>query len=132
MSVRIGRTNNQYATIASPDAADPILKRAGLSLQKILRNEYGDVYADKSTSDNTKATLMQEQNPLLAHLGPAQALNQLRKELRNYQKGIDPFNRRLRDNESVLDWWTAVQQDDDAQVLGVRLASQFRNRNIND
>ena len=68
---------------------------------------------------------MQEQNLLLAHLGPAQALNQLQKELHNYQKGIDPFNHRLQDNESVIDWWTAVQQDDNVQVLGVHLASQF-------
>jgi hypothetical protein len=74
---------------------------------------------DKLKGDGAKVMLMQDRNPLLAHLSLTQALNQLRKELRNYQKDIAPFDRKLRDNETVLDWWTVVQHDDDAHILEV-------------
>ena len=109
-----------HTTILSPSAADAILKRAGISLQKILRNEYGNTYADNSKSDHEKETLMQERNPLLAHLRPVQALERLKRELKNYQKGVIPFDQKLRENESVLDWWIAIQQDDEPRVLRVR------------
>ena len=114
------RVDGGHTTISSPSAANAILKRAGISLQNILKNEYGDTYADNFKSDHKKEALMQERNPLLAHLGPAQALERLKRELRNYQKGVLPFDRKLRENESVLDWWIAIQRDDEARVLGVR------------
>ena len=114
------RVDGGRTTISSPSAADAILKRAGISLQKILRNEYGNTYADNSKSDHEKETLMQERNPLLAHLRPVQALERLKRELKNYQKGVIPFDQKLCENESVLDWWIAIQQDDEPQVLRVR------------
>ena len=108
-----------HTTISSPSAANAILKRAGISLQNILKNEYGDTYADNSKSDHKKEPLMQERNPLL-HLGPAQALERLKRELKNFQKGVVPFDRKLCKNRSVLDRWIAIQWDDEAWVLGVR------------
>ena len=99
-----------HTTISSPSAAHAILKGAGINLQNILKNEYGDTYADNSRSDCKKA-LMQERNPLLAHLGPAQALERLKRELKNYQKGGIPLDRKLCINKSVLDWWIAIQWD---------------------
>jgi len=57
-SIWISQNDGQYATVASPSAAGTILKKASLSLQKILKNEYGETYTDKSKTNSKKALLM--------------------------------------------------------------------------
>jgi hypothetical protein len=101
--------------VDSPD----ILERVGLGLQHILRNEYGEAYRKGRPSEESVA-IMKLRNPLLAHLTPREALHAVKRELRDYTKGEEPFNRRFRSGENVRDWWVAVQKDQFGQVLGVR------------
>ncbi|KAH7920753.1 hypothetical protein BV22DRAFT_994908, partial [Leucogyrophana mollusca] len=84
-------------------------------LQRLLKHEYGDTY----TSGNINPRLaMERRNPLIAKHHPVDALAALKEQLKAYAKGTDPFNRRLRSGENVLDWWTAVQKDELGDVLG--------------
>jgi O6-methylguanine-DNA--protein-cysteine methyltransferase len=95
-----------------------MIKRVGLFLQKILKNEYGDVYEGDVTKKDPKAA-MKERNPRLAHLTSAQALEALKKELKAYADGDDPFDREFRAGETTRAWWVAVQKKQFGQVLGV-------------
>ncbi|OAX43104.1 hypothetical protein K503DRAFT_234294 [Rhizopogon vinicolor AM-OR11-026] len=62
---------------------------------------------------------MKEGNPRLAGLTPREALKSLKLELKEYHKGTDPSNRKIRKHENIRDWWiAAVQKDENAQVLG--------------
>ncbi|KAF8833058.1 hypothetical protein BDN67DRAFT_1017999 [Paxillus ammoniavirescens] len=62
---------------------------------------------------------MSFQNPMLAKYHPMDALDTLKDQLKAYAKGAEPFNRRLRPKtESTTDWWVAVEQDEDGEVLG--------------
>jgi len=51
---------------------------------------------------------------------PAEALAAFRTQYRAYIKGEDPFNRKMRSNESALDWWKALRGDELANILAVR------------
>jgi hypothetical protein len=93
-----------------------IMVRVGLALQQILKNEYGDAYTG---SYPDPVAIMQGRSPLLAGISPMDALSCLKDELKGYVKGQEPFNRRFRDGETVLSWWTTIQKDDFARVLGV-------------
>jgi len=95
-----------------------MVKRVGLCLQNILRNEYGNAYeGDLSKKDPKK--IMMERNPLLAHLNPLQALSMLKTELKAYVDSDDPFDRELRPGETTRSWWIAVQKKLFGKVLGV-------------
>ncbi|KAF9237836.1 hypothetical protein BU15DRAFT_75631 [Melanogaster broomeanus] len=94
-----------------------LLQRVGVSLQKMLRHEFGDAFTN--TDWKTPQKQMQLQNPLLSKYHPADALTRLKDQLKAYAKGIDPFNRPIRTKtESTVDWWAGVQKDTDADVLG--------------
>ena len=96
------------------------MKRVGLCLQKILRDEYGDAYeGDLSKKDPKK--IMMERNPLLAHVTPSQALTALKSELKAYTDKDDPFEHTFRPNETVGMWWAAVQKKMFRKVLGVNI-----------
>ncbi|KAG2158711.1 uncharacterized protein EDB93DRAFT_1076704, partial [Suillus bovinus] len=112
--IHMTKANGTYS-IVSPE--DSIMKRVGTSLQLMLKHEYGDVY-DVVRSDQAAAKLMKERNPRFTGLTPREALQALKVELKEYHKGADPFNCKIRKHENVRDWWLAVQKDENAQVLG--------------
>jgi hypothetical protein len=97
---------------------EDILKRVGLSLQKMLRNEYGDTYENLATKDIAQ-TVMARRNPLLAKTHPKDALKLLKEQLKSYGKRLEPFNRHFRPQESLYSWWEQVQQDEFGGILGV-------------
>ncbi|KAJ3007647.1 hypothetical protein NUW54_g3469 [Trametes sanguinea] len=61
---------------------------------------------------------MEKRNPLLAPFHPVDAYERLRRELYAYADSESPFKRPLHGGETVLQWWTKVQKDVDAKVLG--------------
>ncbi|KAF9240037.1 hypothetical protein BU15DRAFT_74264 [Melanogaster broomeanus] len=71
-----------------------LLQRVGVSLQKMLRHEFGDAFTN--TDWKTPQKQMQLQNPLLSKYHPADALTRLKDQLKAYAKGIDPFDRPIR------------------------------------
>ena len=122
-------TTNVYSGSANSSSIpvtleNKILARVGLALQQILKNEYGDMYTG---SYPDPVAVMQRRNPLLAGISPRDALSRLKVELKGYVKEQEPFNRRFRDGQTVLSWWTIVQKDEFAYVLGVciSVAHQF-------
>ncbi|KIJ10218.1 hypothetical protein PAXINDRAFT_86391 [Paxillus involutus ATCC 200175] len=104
-------------TTTSLKLPEDIVKHVGLSLQRILRNEYGDTYENPATKD-TAQTVMAHRNPLLTNIHPTDALKSLKEQLKSYGKGLEPFNRRFRSSESLYSWWEQVQKDDFGNVLG--------------
>ncbi|KAF9240690.1 hypothetical protein BU15DRAFT_73917 [Melanogaster broomeanus] len=96
-------------TTTSLKLPEDIIKRVGLSLQRILRNEYGDMYENPATK-GTAQTVMARRNPLLAKIHPTDALKSLKEQLKSYEKGYEPFNKRFRSNESLYSWWEQVQK----------------------
>ncbi|KAG1766662.1 hypothetical protein EDD22DRAFT_950430 [Suillus occidentalis] len=62
-------------------------------------------------------TEMKQRNPTLAEFSPTDALASFRTQFQAYIKGVDPFNRKMRSNESALDWWKMLQVDELANVL---------------
>lgn len=104
---------NSSSIPATPE--NKILARVGLALQQILKNEYGDAYTG---SYPDPVAVMQQRNPRLAGISPRDALSRLKVELKGYIKEQEPFNRRFRDGQTVLSWWTIVQKDEFAYVLG--------------
>ena len=105
------------SSLKTPTPED-VLRRVGLSLQKMLRNEYGDTYENPATKDIAQI-VMARRNPLLAKTHPKDALKSLKEQLRSYGKALEPFNRRFRPQESLYSWWERVQQDEFGGVLGV-------------
>ncbi|KAG1825476.1 uncharacterized protein BJ212DRAFT_1294907 [Suillus subaureus] len=89
--IQLSKSNGTYAVVSPKDA---IIKRVGMSLQCMLKHEYGDVY-DGS----------------------------LKVKLKEYCKGADPFNRKPCKNKNVQDWWLAVQKDENVQALMIKLYS---------
>ncbi|KAG1748531.1 hypothetical protein EDD22DRAFT_1003872 [Suillus occidentalis] len=79
------KSNGTYSVV-SPE--DLIIKRVGMSLQLMLKHEYGDVYDGA-----------------------------LKVELKEYWKGADPFNHKIHKYEKVRDWWLAVQKDENALAI---------------
>ncbi|KAG2031438.1 hypothetical protein BDR03DRAFT_1030052 [Suillus americanus] len=100
-------------------------KQAALSIQKILQHKYSDVYnADKYIDPKAE---MQRRNPALAHLTPAEALARLQSQLKAYFRAEDPFNRKMRSNESPRDYWRALLKSGDelADVLPIIAIKMF-------
>jgi hypothetical protein len=94
-----------------------MVTRAAVALQRILRREYGDSYEAGKYPD--PVTEMKQRNPALAEFSPTDALASFRTQFQAYIKGVDPFNRKMRSNESALDWWKMLQVDELANVLAV-------------
>ncbi|KAG1897103.1 uncharacterized protein F5891DRAFT_896508, partial [Suillus fuscotomentosus] len=92
-----------------------MVSRAALALQRILRREYGDSYEVGKYPDPVGE--MKLRNPMLAEFSPMDALASFRTQFKAYIKGEDPFNRKMRTNESALGWWKALQRDELANVL---------------
>ena len=113
----IARADGQHSVKAK--TADDITRRVGLCLQKILKNEFGDAYDGNLTKKNPRK-IMEERNPRLAHLTPSQALANLKSELKAFVNCDDPFDRPFRPDETVRQWWLAVQRNPFGGVLGVR------------
>ncbi|KAG1752554.1 uncharacterized protein EDB91DRAFT_1293232 [Suillus paluster] len=92
-----------------------MVTRAALALQRILRREYGDSYEAGKYPD--PVVEMKLHNPMLAEFSPTDALVSFCTQFKAYIKGEDPFNQKMRMNESVLGWWKALQKDELANVL---------------
>ncbi|KAI0725714.1 hypothetical protein C8Q72DRAFT_954546 [Fomitopsis betulina] len=58
-----------------------------------------------------------QENPLLEGLTPSQAYAELKDAVKAYARGFEPFDRPLKTNRSVRDWWIKVQKEPGAQVL---------------
>ncbi|KAF8838962.1 hypothetical protein BDN67DRAFT_906426, partial [Paxillus ammoniavirescens] len=94
-----------------------LLQSIRTRIHLLYRHEYGNVYQNRNWVDPKKQ--MSFQNPMLANYHPMDALDTLKDQLKAYAKGAEPFNRRLQPKtESTADWWAAVQQDEDGEVLG--------------
>ena len=98
-----------------------IIRQVGLSLQRMLRNEYGDTYKNQATKDNMQ-TVMACRNHLLAKIHPTDTLKLLKEQLKAYEKGAKPFNWCFWSNESLYSLWEQVQNDQFGNVLGVSSA----------
>jgi len=60
------------------------------------------------------------ENPLLGGISAHDAVAALGPQIMAYQRCEFPFNRELQNNETVLDWWKAIQPNSLASVLAVR------------
>lgn len=99
-------------------ASTSIMRRVGLCLQRLLKNEFPA--AALGLKNEELRAIMQGQNPFLAHCGSAAiALTSLREELKAYAKGEEPFDRAVREGQRTREWWVKVQKSDDAHILGV-------------
>ncbi|KAJ8585242.1 hypothetical protein M405DRAFT_865549 [Rhizopogon salebrosus TDB-379] len=115
-SILLHRNKDGTVTCASKPPLDMSMRTA-LSVQKNLQREYGDVYdAGKYASPKDE---MNRRNPALAHLTPAEALTRVQSQLKAYFRSEDPFNRKMRSNETPRDYWRAISksQDELADVL---------------
>jgi hypothetical protein len=59
------------------------------------------------------------ENPLLKGISAHDAVAALGPQILAYERGEYPFNRELQEDETVLDWWRAIQPNSHASVLGV-------------
>jgi hypothetical protein len=98
-------------------ATEKVLERVGVALMLMLQDEYGP--AAQLEPPAAREAEMLKRNVALAHIHPADAVDSLRKELRECHKGRSPFNRRVRDSENAREWWATVGKDEDATILGV-------------
>ena len=81
-----------------------MVRRVGLSLQRMLQREYGNVFERASESSDPTAE-MRIRNPSLSkYHTPAQALERLRDQFKAYIRAEDPFNRKMRSHEGPLQW----------------------------
>jgi len=109
-------------TLSLSKNAAPVVKpkrsveeMVGLSLLKLLNNEYGDRYRKGRTIEQAQST-MNEVNPRLART-PSEALVALKSQLKAYMSATTPFDRRRRLQEPIRDWWKSLANDIDADVL---------------
>ncbi|KAG1829907.1 hypothetical protein F4604DRAFT_1964931 [Suillus subluteus] len=87
---------------------------AALALQRILQCEYGDSYkAGKYTDPVVEIKL---RNPMLAEFSPTDALVSFHTQFKAYIKDEDPFNWKMRTNESALGWWKALQKTNECTM----------------
>lgn len=103
-------TSTQVTLSDTAEYKEKTMDRVHRSLKGMLQREYGDA---KTPAD------MEIRSPKLAHLPPKQAAQNLKRELHAYAARTDPFNRPMRNNETVIEWWVALQSDELCSVLGV-------------
>lgn len=92
---------------------------AALALQRILQCKQGDSYKVEKYPDPVGE--MKLHNPMLAEFSPMDVLASFWTQFKAYIKGEDPFNWKMRMNESALGLWKALQRDELANVLAVSL-----------
>ena len=95
-----------------------VIEKVGVSLQLILKREFGDAYEDERSVDEAKK-IMEDRGSLLAHRSPAAALAALKAQLKAYFNREDPFNRKKRENKTAREWWMELTHHEDADVLAV-------------
>ena len=114
--VRISISRSAASKVIPPE--EQIATRITKALGHILMHEYGNTY-DGKRSDEEAAEMMKSRNPRLAGILPRDAVVELKTQLADYRLRVDPFNRPMRAGETALGWWTSVQKNPHAQVLGV-------------
>ena len=113
-SVIITREKGKPTIRSKPEVIDGI----GLSLLKLLQNEYGDEYrAGRSVEEARR--VMEDINPHLAKWNPREALHALKAQFRAYLAGVEPFNRKRGRNETLRDYWSRLLDNEDSDVLAV-------------
>ncbi|KAI9510814.1 hypothetical protein F5148DRAFT_1274586 [Russula earlei] len=119
-SVTITREKGKPTIRSRPEIIDGI----GLSLLKLLQNEYGDEYrAGRSVEEARR--VMEDINPHLAKRNPREALHALKAQFRAYLAGVEPFNRKCGRNESVRDYWSWLLDNEDSDVLAALAVKIF-------
>lgn len=118
-TIRVVRQTDGTATSAKKPVED-IVKRVGLALLGMLKNEYGDLYSNPTTMNHAHS-LMAQRNASLAKIHPSDAINSLKEELKSYARGYPPFDRPfdLDHTTSLLAWWERVHRSDDTNILAV-------------
>ncbi|KAK1223490.1 hypothetical protein PQX77_013648 [Marasmius sp. AFHP31] len=107
--------NNSRAPITLKESPDTV-KKIGISVLGILRNEYGDIYRpDVSLEDARKE--MAKRNPFLAKYTPAEALTRLKSQFTAYTNGESPFVFKKSFTKPIREWWVQLAKHDDADVL---------------
>ena len=96
-----------------------VVQKVGISLQLMLKREFGNAYEDERPVDEAKK-IMEDRGSRLAHRSPADALVALKVQLKAYFNREDPFNRKKRENKTAREWWMDLIHHEDADVLAVR------------
>ncbi|KAF9241270.1 hypothetical protein BU15DRAFT_73385 [Melanogaster broomeanus] len=91
----------------------------------VLFTERGPALVQVVETKDIAPTIMARCNPLLVTTHPKDALMLLKEQLNSYGKGLEPFNRRFRPQESLYSWWEQVQQDEFGGVLGALAMKNF-------
>ncbi|KAF7973530.1 hypothetical protein HWV62_4271 [Athelia sp. TMB] len=120
--VRISISRSAASKVIPPE--EQIATRIIKALGHMLMHEYGDTYNGKR-SDEEAAEMMKSRNPRLAGILPRDAVVELKTQLADYRLRVDPFNRPIRAGETALAWWTSVQKNPHAQVLGALAIKLF-------
>lgn len=118
-SITLSRVGG-IASIAPVKADERIMKRVGLALKHMIQNEYGPA---ETLDNDARKTAMAVRNPDLAKISPGDANDAVKPQLKAYLQKREPFDRRIRSNESVLQWWKDVQKDDYGKVISVSVIS---------
>ncbi|KXN85363.1 hypothetical protein AN958_01409 [Leucoagaricus sp. SymC.cos] len=112
----LSRADNGQVSIRTKDPVRDI----GLSLLRLLQNEYGDEYRPGRTIGEAQAA-MAKNNPNLAPYTPVEASKTLKSQFRAYVDGKEPFNRRRRKNENLRMYWQRFldAKEEDARILAI-------------
>ena len=95
-----------------------VVQKVGISLQLMLKEEFGDAYENEQSVDKAKK-IMADRSSRLAHRSPAAALAALKVQLKAYFNHEDPFNQKKHENKMVREWWMDLIDHKDADVLVV-------------
>ena len=95
-----------------------VVQKVGISLQLILRKEFGNAY-DYEWSVDEAIKIMADQSLQLAHCSPAAALAALKMQLKAYFNWEDPFNWKKHENKTAWEWWMDLLDHKDADILAV-------------
>ncbi|KIY52238.1 hypothetical protein FISHEDRAFT_56000 [Fistulina hepatica ATCC 64428] len=103
--------------VKAPTNIRDVVRRA---LQRMLKDEYSNVFESESLSVREAKQAMKRRNPLLAHRTPDEALSALRTQFSAYMDKASPFRQDQHPSETSLEYWHRhLRQDsDDADVLG--------------
>jgi hypothetical protein len=90
----------------------------GLSLLKLLQNEYGDEYCVGHSVEEARRA-MEDINPHLVKRNPREALHALKTQFRGYLAGVELFNCKSGRNESLCNYWSQLLNDEESDVLAI-------------